>query len=171
MERSKERSLNLRTELIKEIDEAKGKALHEDELEPIKDEQDKVTRSFLAREIGAAEYNKKIKELDVQTGVVKRKGIVEYSELLRGIGMSEDEVKETLAHENEHMTESLRLGVDPVYQIQFVRTKTKGLGVYPSVNFDFPDSMPEEEQRVILSQIIQAPEDLSIRDTSQLGQE
>ena len=83
--------------------------------------------------------------------------------------MSEEEVRETIAHENEHMTESLVLGVDPIYQIQFVQTKLEGLGLYPSVNFEFPDSMLEEEQRRILSEIIEAPEDLSDRDKSQLG--
>lgn len=169
MERYKESGPNPHIELLKEIDEAKRHALHEDELEPIKDEQDAITYSFLKGEVGATEYNRKIKELDIQAGVIKRKGIVEYTELLRAIGMSEDDVRETIVHENEHMTESLALGVDPVYQIQFVRTKTEGLGLHPSVNFDFPDSMSEDEQRRILAEIIGAPGDLSERDRSQLG--
>ena len=53
MEGYKESGPNRRAELFKEIDEAKRHALHEDELEPIKDEQDEITHKFLKGEVGA----------------------------------------------------------------------------------------------------------------------
>ena len=158
---------------IQEIQRAKREALSEEELGPLKDEQDRITNGFLKEELTGAEYNERMKFLDKQEGVIKRNTIVAYSTLLRNMGIPEEGVKEILAHENDHMSEGIQLGVDPVYQIQFLKhTGEDGktsLGMYPSISFEFPQSMPDDEQRRILRAIIEAPEDLSPRDLDQLG--
>lgn len=151
-----------------EINQAKREALSKERFDLIKDQQDVLTIQFLRGEITSSVFEQKTKELDVQEGLVERRGLIEYVNLLEAIGFSEDEVKKTVAHENDHMVEALTKGVDPVYRVQFVRTGS-GVGMYPSIHFDFPVTMSEEERRRILREILEAPEELSDTDKHHLG--
>lgn len=172
MEKQKSLIFEGRGALIKEIENARRNALSSDELDPIKDEQDRITNEFLNGTLTGKEYDEQMLVLDRQEGVIRKKTIAEYGSLLRAMNIPEDTVRETLAHENEHMAESVRSGMKPVYQVQFLRTigvHGVEIGMYPSIYFDFPPDMPDEERRRVLKAIIEAPEGLSPRDHSQLG--
>lgn len=160
--------MDVRLNALQAVEEAKHQALSKEELDAIKDEQDLVTLAFLQGEVGAREFNQRVKELDVKAGAVLRRDTNEYSDVLRAAGFSEEEVQETIVHEQGHTSVARSFGLDPFYQLQIARTST-GFAFYPSVNFDFPDSMSDEEQREILVKVITAVEDLSGRDQSQLG--
>lgn len=173
MEEFNESLPNPRMELLAEIAHAQKAALSEQEFEVMKNRQDVITHSFLKGEISEAESRSEMKKLDVQAGVIKRKGLIQFIDLLRAIGLTENDIRDTVAHENDHMSVALALGVDPVYQIQFLRVRQDGenlqLQLCPSISFDFPEDTSDEEARRILREILEAPEDLSPRDRNQLG--
>lgn len=168
-------SRDLQELLRKSIDRAKREAPWKEDQAREDKELASYTQRFLLGEITGAEYDRLAKTIGGGeiSGVIECKTLPEYTQLLRAIGLSLENWTRMAAHENEHMLEALTLGVEPVYLIRFSKWKTKDgrvqMGMYPSVSFEFPSGMSDDERRRILRQVIEAPEELSQSDKRQLN--
>lgn len=150
------------------LSKAQREALPLERLEQIKDEQDVLTRSFLASELTLREYNARSKELDMYPGVLQTELVTTFRGLLEATGLSSDEVNEVLAHENAHMVEALCESLEGIYRLEFAKAETGGFSFYPAISVIFPDDMDDDVARTKLRNMIDAPDDLSPRDKSQL---
>lgn len=153
------------------IREAMKVALDVAALEKIKDEQDRMTASFIRGEVPGADFDNRMKQLEVLQGAVRSHTIEDFEACLRCYPMSEREVSELVEHEGAHFETARSKGLEPHFQVQFARDDGNKMPpiLYPSIGFDFPHDMPDEVRIRILREIIEAPEDLSPRDKTQLG--
>ncbi len=144
-------------------------ALDEKELDEIKDKQDAVTAKFHKKEIPYEEFVKEMSKLDELGGAIKTKELIELMDILRGIGLSKEQIEALVSHENDHCAKAISLGMDPLYQVQLFKIGEMGrFGLYTSVRFEMPKDMPDDEKSRAIKEITNAVEELSHRDKSQL---
>lgn len=146
---------------------ALAEALPVAELEAIKNGQDRATRRFLRAEISQEEYDRELLPFLNLRGAVEVETPDEFKEALGWVGLPAEEVQELLDHELAHFTEDRAQGLDPSFMIQFFRHPDGRLGLYPSVKSGLAGST-DEEKRTLLRRSLEAPEQLSPRDLSQL---
>lgn len=151
------------------IEQARKEAIPLEELERIKNEQDALCRDFLNERITLAEYNKKLEEIAEYPGIIQMRLITWFTQALIEVGLPDAQIDEILAHENEHMVQALIDGCDGVYRIEFARKENGKFALYPAIASDFPEGITDEEARAMLRRSLEAPDDLSERDMSQLG--
>jgi hypothetical protein len=151
------------------IEQAQKEAIPLEELERIKNEQDTLCRDFLSEHITLAEYNKKLEEIEEYPGVIQMRFITWFTQALVALGLPDAQIDEILAHENEHMVQALIEGCDGVYRIEFARRENGKFALYPAIATEFPEGISDEDARAMLRRSLEAPDDLSERDMSQLG--
>jgi len=151
------------------VTEAIMSAPDEDELRESKDKKNEKIAMFNRKEISYEDLERELKDIGMPGGVIRTNELMELMDILRIIGLGEEQVKEMVAHENDHCAKAISLGMDPIYQIQFSRTKGDDrLSIYPSVALNMPEEMPDDEKTRILKEIAGAVEKLSPSDKKQL---
>lgn len=147
-------------------------ALDGAELEKIKDEQDTVTRQFLRAEIDRKTWESELGRLDGQAGVAIFDSLEDFATALKLLGFSDDDVRTIVQiDEQPHYEKAIGFGLKTNPQLQLLRNSDGSLDLYPSTRVDFPNELTDEQVRIALRTIIEAPDVLSPRDKSQLGKE
>lgn len=158
--------------LRERVEEAMAAAPDENEFKEIIDRQDAANAKFRRKEISYEELGRELNELDEPAGAIETKELTGLMDILRIIGLDEDQVKEVVAHENDHCAKALSLGLDAFYQIQFLKTEGEGgetnLGILPSTRFKLPKDVPDDEKIKILKEVVGAVEKPSPHDENQL---
>ncbi len=154
------------------VEEATELAPSRNEFEETMEKQNALEKKFKKKQISYEELQRGLCELEDSTGSVETKELTELMDILRIIGLDEKEVKEIVAHENDHCAKALSFGLETFYRIQFLKIKRENgetdLAILPSAHFHLPEDMPDDEKIKILGEIVSAPEELSIYDEKQL---
>ena len=150
------------------IEEAQHNALDIGTIKEIKEKQDEITIRFMRGEISNQEHDKLADVTENLPGEIKFGTLSEFMIALRALCFDEEKIQNMLAHENDHMVAALKYHIPVKYGILFYKTE-KGLSANTFISPEIPETVPENEQKQMLQEIIGAPEELSPRDKRQLG--
>ena len=150
------------------LKEAMRRALSEQELEGLKQQQVHLVTQFLRGEMSLTEYNARALPLEDYPGVIQTKYITCFRSMLEAHGLPQNVIDEILAHENEHMVEVLQGSLEGAYRLEFMKTESGGCAFYPSISVTLPESLTDEQAREKLRTIIGAPDDMSPHDDAML---
>lgn len=163
-----------RHKLIEDVVSAMRSALSVNELAQIREKQDMIIHDFMVGKITGVECDRELKRVTRYEGLIQKRTITEFSEVLKVLGFHGEKLFYFLEHENAHMAKALSLGVKPVYEVQLAKLDQEGgqprIQVQPSIDYDFPTDMPDSQRREVHRIILQAPEVMSEHDRQQLGE-
>lgn len=158
-------------ELKRLVEGAEKEAPTEEEADAYQNSIDRLNRELLEGGITHDQFGAATAKLEQPGGHVSVDTLPEYRAVLEFAGFSQQEIADTLAHENDHMLLAREIpGATLKYRLQFMKTES-GIAMRPSVRIDWPEGVQDEGIRARLKDALIAPEHLSDADKRALGEE
>lgn len=162
-------SLGGPSQLLKDqLKQARDTALSADEYRAKQEERTKLMAEFMRGQMTEEDYGVARQKLLDQAGIITFNTIMDFKNALSLLPLTRKEVEQITAHENDHFNVAQKHGLKGKYALAFGKSAGH-THIFPSVLINPPRHLDVEQQRKILAEIVNAPENLSLGDQVVLG--